>query len=234
MAVGFAVGGRPRPRASPRAARPGIVRRAAEGSAGGSATGKKGEVVWNYLTNNYDYAQEGAPMPWEDGPGSWTDFLPWSDADREALQLLERGVPNWRRAYLTPSDEAGVRRRFRAIADAAGGEAAGLQALERNIGVMCVSERVTRAASAALVAGLGAEAAADVVRKNPGVLAIRASDLRGDGLQRTAAVANVIDFLVGPGKVLVTLVQFLLAISFGKAFFDVIFLPNGIGRAFSG
>lgn len=191
----------------------------------------KGKAFYNYLTNQWDYALEGTPMPWEEARISFSDFFPWSEADNKALAILQEKVPQWRQGFLMPSDEAGVRRRFRILAEAAGGEAEGLAALTRNVGIMCVGERVTRAAAEALVTELGAQAAADVVRKNPGVLGIRASSLQGDGLQRTIAFANVLDFFLGPGKIFVSAFQLFAVAAGAKIIYDVIFLPNGLIRA---
>lgn len=191
----------------------------------------KGEAFYNYLTQSWEFRAQGMPIPWAEAATSLTDFLPWSDADRRALAILEEKVPRWRDGVMMPNSEAGVRRRFRIITEVVGGEEAGLSALERNIGVLCVGEQVSKAASKALVTGLGPAKAAEVVQKNPGVLAIRASSLQGDGLTRTVLFANVIDFFVGPGRLAVNFLQLLVVVSLSKAVFDVVFLPNGLIRA---
>jgi len=169
---------------------------------GESQTKPKTKAFFNYFTNNWDSAPENSPMPWESSGFTWRDLLPWSVGETKALELVNKLLPNWRKAFLTPNDEAGVLRRFRVLAEATGGEEAALAAMQRNIGVICVSEAVAQRASEALVRSLGRSKAAEVVRKNPGVLAIKASSLQGDKLASTVAVAEAIDFFCGPGKIL--------------------------------
>jgi len=192
-------------------------------SAEGDAQVKpKTKSFYNYFTNNWDSAPENAPMPWEDTGFTWRDLLPWSDCEVRALELVNKLLPNWREAFLTPKDEAGVVRRFRVLAEATGGEEAALAAMQRNIGVICVSEAVAQRAMEALVRNLGRNEAADVVRKNPGVLAIRASSLEGDGLASTVAVANAIDFFCGPGKILLDLGRLALLVIAAKLAKDLL------------
>lgn len=188
----------------------------------------KGKAYFNYLANDWDYKPEGAPLPWETAGMSIADLLPPSDAERQAVAYLEEKVPKWREGFLTPDDEVGVRRRFRILAEVAGGDEPGLAALRRNLGVMCIGEEVSRAAAEALVVSLGRDGAADVVRKNPGVLAIKASSLTGDGLARTVAVANIIDFFLGPGKIFVEFVKLLASASVVKIIIDFIFIQSGL------
>jgi len=186
-------------------------------------------IFYNYLTQDYALSDEDVPLPWDEGFAALEDFLPWSDGDRRAMALVEARIPNWRTAFLMPSSEAGVRRRWRVIFEAAGGDERGMAALEKNIGILAVSERITRAAAAALTRGLGREEAAEVVRKNPGVLAIKASSLQGGGLARTVFVANIVDFFAGPGVALVSLVQLVLVVGIGKALLDVVLIRSGVG-----
>lgn len=189
------------------------------------------EGYFSPLTNQYEMRHRGAPMPWDEGPPSFEDFLPWSEADKAAMALVEEKLPNWRSAFLMPASEVGVRRRFRLLVRAAGGEEGGLLALRRNVGILCIREEIVEAARTALVRGLGADEAAVVVRQNPGVLAIKASSLEGDALARTVFVAKIIDFLTTTGAPLVTGVQLFFAVSVAKALFDVVTLPNGLSRA---
>lgn len=67
------------------------------------------------------------------------------------------------------------------------------------------------------------------MRKNPGVLAIKASSLQGGGLARTVFVANIVDFFAGPGVALVSLVQLVLVVGIGKALLDVVLIRSGVG-----
>eukprot|EP00435_Cladocopium_sp_Y103_P071296 s22_g37.t1 len=209
----------------------------AAGPVGRASTASRAKVAaqkqafYDYLAN--DWAISTGEMPWASSGFAFADLLPASALEVEAIQVLEEKVPGWRKGFLTPDDEVGVRRRFRALAEAAGGEdrLAGLAALRRNVGILCVGERVMQAASQALKRGLGDEKAQEVVRKNPGVLAIRASSLQGFGLQRTVVAANIIDFFCGPGAFILELLKLLAVASVFKIVFDVLFLPNGLIRA---
>mmetsp|Transcript_31202 Transcript_31202/g.65238 ORF Transcript_31202/g.65238 Transcript_31202/m.65238 type:complete len:101 (+) Transcript_31202:1-303(+) len=96
---------------------------------------------------------------------------------------------------------------------------------------MCVGERVTQAAAEALRKGLGEEGAGEVVRKNPGVLAIKASSLQGAGLARTKVAADIIDFFLGPGAFILEALKLLAIASVVKITYDLFFLPNGLIRA---
>jgi len=187
------------------------------------------QAFYDYLAN--DWSVSSGELPWASSGFSFADLLPASSIEAQAIQVLEDKVPNWRNGFLTPDNELGVRRRFRVLAEAAGGEEAGLEALRRNVGILCVGERVMQAASQALQKGLGVEKAHEVVRKNPGVLAIRASSLEGFGLQRTVVAANIIDFFCGPAGFILELFKLLAVASVFKIVYDVLFLPNGLIRA---
>ncbi|OLP83670.1 putative protein phosphatase 2C 10 [Symbiodinium microadriaticum] len=190
----------------------------------------EGKAFYDYIANDWSFSRDGS-RPWDDLDFSVADLLPLSEAEVQALEILESKVPNWRKGFLTPDDERGVRRRFRILARAAGGEQQGLAALERNVGIMCVGERVTQAAAEALRKGLGEEGAGEVVRKNPGVLAIKASSLQGAGLARTKVAADIIDFFLGPGAFILEALKLLAIASVVKITYDLFFLPNGLIRA---
>lgn len=192
------------------------------------------ESYYNYLTQQYDWKPKGGATMWEaDASGfDFADLLPWSAVESEALAWYEEEAPEWRNGFLTPNTEDEIRRRFRVLAEAAGSEEAGLVAFKKNQGIICINERITKAALAALLANLGKEKTAEVVMKNPGILAIRATGLQGASLQVTVLFAEVINFVTGPGKYLVIAFQLAFAISIGKALFDVVNLA--IGRSSGG
>jgi len=181
------------------------------------------KVEYNYLTQDYELKREGDKEIFGEEVGfSFGDLMPLSDAEQEVLRMVNKRLPNWRKAFLMPSNENGIRRRWRAMVDVCGGEGLALGALDRNVGILCISEQVTRAASKALIDNLGPDKAAEVVRKNPGILAIKASSLQGDGLARTVFVADIIDFFCGPiGAPLAKFVQVFFVVALLKAGFDV-------------
>ncbi|CAK9017502.1 unnamed protein product [Durusdinium trenchii] len=96
----------------------------------------------------------------------------WSVAEREALQFLEEKQPKWRRSYLGPKTEGQVRETFQAISSAAGGEAQGLKAIEKNLALMVFLPEQIQASAEALTGELGQKEARDIIQKNPGVLTI--------------------------------------------------------------
>jgi len=187
-----------------------------------TAPGRFGDdrkVEFNYLTQDYELKREGDKEIFGEEVGfSFGDLLPLSDAEQEVLRMVNKRLPNWRKAFMMPSNENGIRRRWRAMVDVCGGEGPALGALDRNVGILCISEQVTRAASKALIDNLGPDKAAEVVRKNPGILAIKASSLQGDGLSRTVFVADIIDFFCGPiGAPLAKFVQVFFVVALLKA-----------------
>lgn len=194
---------------------------------------RKPTEFYNYLSQTWDYDQGQAESPLPHWQGFLDKFTPWSQAEKEMIAQIEKRFPAWRSAYLLPKDEAGLRTRFRILADAVGGEVEALRALDRNPAVLCIGEVQARRATAALRKGLGPEKAAEVVRKNPGVLAIKAASLEDPaGLARTAFAADVINVLAGGlGNVVFSAIGLFFAVSLGKASFDVVFLPAGLIRA---
>mmetsp|Transcript_130696 Transcript_130696/g.406401 ORF Transcript_130696/g.406401 Transcript_130696/m.406401 type:complete len:274 (-) Transcript_130696:157-978(-) len=191
-------------------------------SVGVAAKAEEGEVAYDYLVQEY-YLKSKAEVGGPDLLTQLSELLPWSSAEREALALQEETSPRWRQSPLGPRDEADLRRRFRAVAAAAGGEAAALSAIRRNPAVLLFGEGTVRRAGLVLAEGLGAERAREVIQKNPGVLTIDASNLRGN-LLAVSVVADAVDVVVrnsGAARALLGFVQLGVAVSLGKALFDV-------------
>mmetsp|Transcript_171405 Transcript_171405/g.416794 ORF Transcript_171405/g.416794 Transcript_171405/m.416794 type:complete len:278 (+) Transcript_171405:33-866(+) len=179
------------------------------------------ELVYNYFSQQYALKPKAKAV---DLLTQLSELLPWTEAEREALAFQDERQPNWRESPMAPADETDVRRRFRAIVAGAGSEAAALNALRRNPAVLLFGAGQLRRAGEVLTDGLGSERAAEVIRKNPGVLTIAPSNLK-DSLPAVSAAAEVIDVLVQNGEVARTafsLVQLGVAVSIGKALFDVV------------
>lgn len=180
------------------------------------------KIVYNYFAQDYSLVSKNRAGP--DLFASLSELLPWSQGEQQALAFLDKESPTWRTSAFGPSDEAGLRRSFRAIAAAAGNEEAALEALRRNRAVILFGQGQIRAAGEVLVKALGRERATEVILKNPGVLTIDPDRLRENMVSVTAA-AEVIDLILrntGPAKSIFTLVQLAVAVSLGKAVFDLV------------
>mmetsp|Transcript_148160 Transcript_148160/g.369388 ORF Transcript_148160/g.369388 Transcript_148160/m.369388 type:complete len:236 (-) Transcript_148160:178-885(-) len=179
------------------------------------------EVVYNYFSQEYALKPKAEKL---DIFSLLSDILPWSDSERQALSIVEEDNPAWRDSPFGPSDDVGLRRNFRAIVGAAGGEALALQALRRNRAIILFGERQTRMAGEVLVQELGRQKATEVILKNPGVLTIDPDGLK-DNIVSVAAMAEVIDVVVTNGesaKLAAFVFQLAFAASIGKALFDVV------------
>lgn len=186
------------------------------------AQGEEKEVVYNYFAQDYALKSKAPPQ----GPDLLTqlsELLPWTAGEQEALALQEERRPSWRKSPFGPRDEADLRRRFRALVSAAGDETAALSALRRNPAVLLFGEGQLRRAGQVLVDALGRERAAEVIQKNPGALTIDPSSLK-ESLPSVVATAEVIDIVVRNGetaRAVAGVVQLGVAVSIGKALFDV-------------
>jgi len=165
--------------------------------------------------------------PKQEGPdmlSRLSELLPWSDGEQEALKLISAQDPNWRTSPFGPSDEPGLRRNFRAVVAASGGEDAALSALRRNPAIMLFGERQVRRAGEVLTEALGRGRATEVILKNPGVLTIDPESLR-DNIGAVAFFAEVIDVIVRNAEVAraaFTVVQLGVLLALGKALVDIV------------
>eukprot|EP00913_Durusdinium_trenchii_P003544 g3278.t1 len=99
------------------------------------------EIVYNYFSQeSEDYALVTRKEKSFD-PGQWlSELLPWSAGELKARDALDEVLPQWRSLELGPQTEQQLRRRFRALTTAAGGEEAALTAMRKNIAVMYFGE----------------------------------------------------------------------------------------------
>mmetsp|Transcript_116898 Transcript_116898/g.372219 ORF Transcript_116898/g.372219 Transcript_116898/m.372219 type:complete len:278 (-) Transcript_116898:37-870(-) len=179
------------------------------------------EIVFNY------FSQEYAMKPKLEAPNllaGFSELLPWSAAEQEALEMRNKESPKWRESPFGSNDEAGVRRCFRAVVGAVGSEEDALQALRRNPAIFLFGEGQIRKAGVELVQALGQAKATEVILKNPGVLTIDPSGLK-DSMGSIVLVADIIDVIVrnsAAAKFVATGVQGAFAVAIGKALFDVV------------
>ncbi|CAE8651263.1 unnamed protein product [Polarella glacialis] len=180
--------------------------------------------VYNYFAQ--DYALVSRRVEKVVDVGQWlSELLPWSAAEEEARQLLTQARPTWRTGGMFgPSDDVGLRRRFRAICAAAGGDEAGLVVLRKNLAVLYFGEGQIREAGDVLVRVMGRERALEVIRKNPGVLTIAPDSLEGS-IPAISLVAEVMDVAfknADASRALAGSVGLLVAVGLGKAMIDVV------------
>ncbi|CAE7637233.1 CCA1, partial [Symbiodinium pilosum] len=189
-----------------------------------AASGEKQEIVYNYFAQ--DYALVTRKEKTFD-VGQWlSELLPWSDGEQRAREVLSELLPKWRSIDVGPQTDIALRRRFRALAAATGGEETALAAMRRNIAVLYFGEGQIQQAGEVLRKMLGKERAAEVIRKNPGVLTIAPRNLENN-IGSVCLAADVIDVLVQNGEV-----SRLVAGAFGlffvvgiaKALGDVVYL----------
>jgi len=184
------------------------------------------EVIYNYYSNDYALVERtsSADVIAASVDDFVTSLLPWSDGEKQILQIMEENSPKWRTAALGPDDEAGLRRNFRSIAEVAGSEEAALKLLERNSAVILFGPTQTGSAGKALVECLGKEKAMALMQKNPGVLTIDPKGLI-DNIAATVFVADIIDVIAENAevsKVVASVVQLFFAVALVKALSDVV------------
>eukprot|EP00929_Paragymnodinium_shiwhaense_P099894 TRINITY_DN61803_c0_g1_i1.p1 TRINITY_DN61803_c0_g1~~TRINITY_DN61803_c0_g1_i1.p1 ORF type:complete len:244 (-),score=38.82 TRINITY_DN61803_c0_g1_i1:186-917(-) len=182
----------------------------------------KQEVVYNYFAQDYALVTR-KERPFDLGE-FLTELLPLSPGEVKARDLLDELLPGWQTKIVGPDNEQELRRRFRAISVAAGGDDFALSAMRKNVAIMYFSDIQLKAATAVLVDELGKEEAAAVIRKNPGALTIDPQSMK-DNVASITFTANIVDAAVKNSDVSRTLVSgvgLFFAVSLSKALFDVI------------
>ncbi|CAL1136776.1 unnamed protein product [Cladocopium goreaui] len=201
-------------------------RRSAEGR-GADADGK--EIVYNYFSQDYALITRKEKAF---DPGQWlSELLPWSAGELKARDAIDEVLPKWRDLEVGPRTEEALRRRFRALTGAAGGEEAALAAMKKNIAVMYFAEGQIQSAGEVLQRKLGKERASEVIQKNPGALTIDPKNLESN-IAAVCLAADAVNVIVSNAEVsrfAAGGIGLFFAIGLGKATFDVIAL-----RAFSG
>lgn len=189
-----------------------------------AADGGKKEVVYNYFSQDYALVTKQENNFFAQLIDQASDVLsPWTQAEKDALALLEEVRPNWRTSPFTPDNEVQVRRRFRTIVTAAGSEEVALEVLQKNLAVLCFGPGQVQRAAEVLVAGLGREKATEVIRKNPGVLTIDPAQIEGN-LPAITIAADAINLVVnngGAARILAGVIGLAVAVSLAKALLDV-------------
>lgn len=202
------------------------LRRPAEGR-GADADGK--EIVYNYFSQDYALITR-KEKPFD--PGQWlSELLPWSAGELKARDAIDEVLPKWRDLEVGPRTEEALRRRFRALTAATGGEEAALAAMKKNIAVMYFAEGQIQSAGEVLQRKLGKERASEVIQKNPGALTIDPKNLESN-IAAVCLAADAVNVIVSNAEVsrfAAGGIGLFFAIGLGKATFDVIAL-----RAFSG
>ncbi|CAE7267628.1 CCA1, partial [Symbiodinium sp. CCMP2592] len=184
----------------------------------------KQEIVYNYFAQ--DYALVTRKEETFD-VGQWlSELLPWSDGELRARDVLSEILPKWRSIDVGPQTDIALRRRFRALTAATGGEEPALAAMRRNIAILYFGEGQIQRAGEVLQRLLGKERAAQVIQKNPGVLTIDPRNLENN-ISAVCVAADVIDVLVQNGQVArltAGAVGIFFALGIAKALGDVIYL----------
>eukprot|EP00439_Symbiodinium_sp_Y106_P066732 s1008_g10.t3 len=184
----------------------------------------KQEIVYNYFAQ--DYALVTRKEETFD-VGQWlSELLPWSDGELRARDVLSEILPKWRSIDVGPQTDIALRRRFRALTAATGGEEPALAAMRRNIAILYFGEGQIQRAGDVLQRLLGKERAAQVIQKNPGVLTIDPRNLENN-ISAVCVAADVIDVLVQNGQVArltAGAVGIFFAVGIAKALGDVIYL----------
>lgn len=194
-----------------------------------SSSTEKQEIVYNYFSQDYALVTRKEKSF---DPGQWlSELLPWSAGELKARDALDEVLPQWRSLELGPQTEQQLRRRFRALTTAAGGEEAALTAMRKNIAVMYFGEGQIQRAGEVLQRSLGKERAMEVIQKNPGVLTITPRNLENNiGYVCLAAdVVNVVASNAEASRTAAGAFGLLFLGGLGKAVFDVFAL-----RVFNG
>eukprot|EP00435_Cladocopium_sp_Y103_P075445 s26_g57.t3 len=126
---------------------------------GGACLVKWEEIVYNYFSQDYALITR-KEKPFD--PGQWlSELLPWSAGELKARDAIDEVLPKWRNLEVGPRTEEALRRRFRALTVAAGGEEAALAAMKKNIAVMYFAEGQIQSAGEVLQRKLGKERASE-------------------------------------------------------------------------
>lgn len=178
------------------------------------------EVLVNYIgLQSYDRSSTGGAEAASAQEANQA-LGPWTDAERDALALLESEQPAWRKSYLGPETEEDVRATFRAIAGVVGSEADALVVLRRNLAVLVFTKGQLQAAGQVLIERLGRERAREVILKNPGVLTIEPEMLKKN-MDQTLILAEVVGFFADN--------PLLSRILFGVLLLGLIYAVIGVG-----